>query len=84
MIGKLNTNLLLFKPKNEFEEERVLYAYRFHEIHEHILFCFDIGAERYSIVLTERLLDGEVFTNEVMSALCEGTNGLPNILYYNL
>lgn len=82
--GKLDSNLLIFHPKNKFEEERTLYAYRFYEIDGQVLFCLNIGSERYSIILTEKYPNGEIFTDKFLSALCEGTNGLPNIFYYNL
>ncbi len=82
--GKLEKNLLHYRQKNDFEEERILYAYKFYQIDDHILFCFDIGTERYGIILTERLPDGEIFTEKFNLALCEGTVNIPNILYYNL
>ena len=66
--GKLEENLLEYKTKNEAEEERTLYSYKFYEIDVQIIFCFDIGMERYSIILTERLPNAEVFTEEVMAA----------------
>ena len=82
--GKLDENLLEYKTKNEAEEERMLYSYKFYEIDAQIIFCFDIGMERYSIILTERLPNADVFTEDVMAAVCYGTIDVPNILFYNL
>lgn len=77
-------NLLIYKSKDTFEEERVLYAYRFFKINSLVLFSFDIGTERYSIIVNQKYPPSSVFSEQVLSALCEHTDGLPNILFYNL
>lgn len=77
-------NLLIYRPKSDCEEERTLYAYRFFEINSLILFSFDIGSERYSIIANQKYPPSSVFSDQVLSALCEHTDGLPNILFYNL
>lgn len=82
--SRLSENLLIYKSKNQFEEECTLYAYRFFEIDSLILFCFDIGTERYSAIMNQKYPPSSVFTDHVMSALCENTYGLPNILFYKL
>lgn len=81
--GHLKENLLLYSKEKDIGK-RTLYAYRFFEIDGQVLFCFDIGLERYSIILTERIPEGEIFTEEFMSALCADTTNVPNILYYDL
>ena len=80
----LNENLLKFKATNEFEEEHILYAYSFYKTQKVILFCFDIGTERYSLIINNKDPDGNVFTEELLSVICKGTNRLPDILHYNL
>lgn len=75
-------NLLTYNPINPFEEECVLYAYSFYEIDSLIVFCFDIGNERYSIIINQKYPPSSVFSDKVLSALCKNTDGLPNILYY--
>lgn len=77
-------NLLIYKSKSDYEEEHMLYAYRFFEINSIILFSFDIGTERYSIIVNQQYPSSGVFTDQVLSALCEHTDGCPNILFYNL
>ncbi len=80
----LNENLLKFRAINEIEEERTLYAYTFYEDVQSkaIVFCFDIGSERYSLILNHKYPDGSIFTEQLLSRICNQTTGLPDILYY--
>lgn len=82
--GNLEENLLVYRPKDSDFEERTLYAYRFFDIDSLLFFCFDIGTKRYSIILNQKHPTGEVFSGHVLSALCQGAKGLPDIFYYNL
>jgi len=84
MHGKLKKNLLKYEPINSFEEEQTLYAYRFIEGNGVIVFSFDIGTERYSMILNQKYPPGSIFTKELLSAICDGAVGLPNILFYHL
>lgn len=84
MHGILKENLLKYEPINSFEEEHTLYAYRFIEENGIIVFSFDIGTERYSMILNQKCPPGSIFTEELLSAICNGTVGLPNILFYHL
>lgn len=77
-------NLLTYKFRSPLEVEHTLYAYRFFEIDSLVLFCFDIGTERYSIILNQKYPPSSVFSEQVLSALCERADGLPNVLFYNL
>ena len=82
--GNLEENLLIYRPKDSDSEERTLYAYRFFDINSLLFFCFDVGTERYSIILNQKYPPGELFSDHVLSALCQGAKGLPNIFYYDL
>lgn len=82
--SRLERNLLNYNLTKKFEEERDLYSYQLYEIEGNILYCFNIGEERYSIIITERLPKSNIFTEQFLSVLCNGTISLPNILYYNL
>lgn len=82
--GNLEENLLIYRPKGMDFEERTLFAYRFFEIDSFVIFCFDIGLERYSIILNQKYPKGDMFTDAIMTALCQGTTGLQNILFYRL
>lgn len=82
--GNLVENLLIYKPKGFDLEERTLYAYRFFDTNSLLFFCFDIGAERYSIILNQKYPPGDMLSYPVLSALCQGTNGPPDIFYYYL
>lgn len=82
--SNLEENLLVYRPKELDFEERTLYAYRFFDINPLVFFCFDIGTERYSIILNQKYPLRDVFSDHVLSTLCQGAKGLPEILYYNL
>ena len=84
MQNNLLENLLDYKEKNDFEEERTLYAYSLYEINSLILFNFDIGSERYSIIINQKYPPSSMFSEQLLYALCKNTKGMPNILYYNL
>lgn len=83
---QLNYNLLIYKTINEFEEEHTLYAYSFYKDVKSnlIIFNFDIGCERYSIILNSRFPSESVFTESFLSMVCKGTKGLPDVLFYCL
>lgn len=80
----LNENLLNFKATNEFEEEHTLYAYYFYKVGKTLLFFFDIGIERYILIMNDKIPDGSIFDEELLSVICKDTNRLPDILYYKL
>ena len=80
----LNENLLKYKAINEFEEEHTLYSYSFYQVGKVVLFCFNIGTERYSLIMNHKFPDGSIFSEQLMSVLCKGINKLPDILYYKL
>ena len=86
MLGQLTENTLTYKAISKFEEGRTLYAYSFYKDNKAnlILFNFDIGCERYSIILNCKYPNGSDFTDYFLSALCNGTMGLPTILHYSL
>lgn len=86
MLVQLKENLLQFKPISLVEEEHTLFAYRFLQDDRTgiIVFCFDIGAERYSMILNQKYPPGSIFSEELLTAICEGTIGLPNTLFYHL
>lgn len=84
--GQLKNNLLHYKAINEFEEECTLYAYSFHKDNEYglIIFNFDIGCERYSIILNSKFPEESIFTENFLSMFCKGTKTLPDVLFYNI
>jgi len=84
--GQLSENILQYKIINGFEEEQTLYSYSFLKAEKSgtIVFTFDVGCERYGIILNYKNPDSNIFTEQLLSALCKGTNGLPDILFYNL
>lgn len=86
MLGQLEENLLQFKPRSLTEEEHTLFAYRFLQDDRTgiVVFCFDIGVERYSMILNQKYPPGSIFTEELLAAICKGTTGFPNILFYHL
>ena len=84
MQNHLLENLLDYKAKGNFEEERTLYACSLYEINSLILFNFDIGFERYSIFINQKYPPSSIFSEQLLYALCKNTRGVPNILYYNL
>jgi len=83
MLGRLSENLLVYKQIGEFEEQRTLYAYSLYEDEENnmMLFNFDIGIERYSIILDKKFPHRDDFGDSFVSALCKGLDGFPEILY---
>ena len=84
MQNHLLENLLDYKVKENFEEERTLYAYSLYEINSLILFNFDIGFERYSIIVNQKYPPSNMLSEQLLYALCKNASGIPNILYYNL
>ena len=82
--GNLEENLLIYRPIGMDIEEHTLYAYRFFEIDSFVIFCFDIGSDRYSMIMNQKYPKGNMFTDAILNALCQGTKGLPNILFYPL
>lgn len=78
----LTKNLLTYKAINPFEGEHTLYSYRFFEIKSLIIFCFDIGNERYSIFVNQKYPPSSAFSEQVLSVLCDNADDLPNILFY--
>lgn len=82
--SELVENLATYRPINTHEEQAILYAYRFYQIEKVILFNLDIGSERYGIIVNEKYPPGDIFTDQLLSALCDGTCGVPEILYYGL
>ncbi len=82
--GQLIDNLQTYKVMNEFEEVRTLYAYSFYEDAGLIVFNFDIGCERYGIIINSKFPEGSAFTYNFLSMICNGTKGLPDVLFYNI
>lgn len=82
--GQLQGNLLEYKRKNTYEEERVLYQYQIFQIHDLIFFCFDIGTEYYSIILNKQYPEIELLHTRVLPALANYFGEIPQILYYPL
>ncbi len=82
---KLGENLLFFRDMANGLQERSLYKYSLYKIKSMgiSLFTFDIGSERYGIILDKRELAGKEFTDEFFSAMFHGTEGHPNILFYS-
>ena len=85
MQGKLAENLLNWKMVSEFEEKRVLYSYSFFQDQENgaILFNFDIGLNRYGILLNHKFPDDNIFTEYLISAAERGLSGFPQMLWYH-
>lgn len=81
---QLIDNLQTYKAINEFEEEHTLYAYSFFEDAGLIIFNFDIGCERYGIILNCKFPEESAFTDNFLSMICKGTKGLPDVLFYNI
>lgn len=84
MQNHLLENLLYYKVKGGYEYERTLYAYSLYEINSLILFNFDIGFERYSIIINQKYPPSSMLSEQLLYALCKNAKSIPNILYYNL
>ena len=86
ILGVLDENLLTYKKINEIEETHTLYAYSLYEdvCGGFYLFNFDIGTERYSLVLNCKFPAGIAFSKQLLAVLCKGTKELPKILFYNI
>ena len=74
------------KKINDETEEKTLYRYAFYEVKimGNLLFVFDIGTDRYAIIMDEKYPNSDKFTNEFLAVLLQGTDGEPHILYYDL
>ena len=85
MLSQLNKNLLNYKAVDEFTEERILYKYSFFEDENSgmIIFNFDIGSERYSIVMNCKFPKGEDFSEQIIFSQLQDVKGLPQILFYD-
>ncbi len=81
---QLIDNLQTYKAMNEFEEERTLYAYTFYEDAGLIVFNFDMGCERYGVILNSKFPEGSAFTDNFLSMICKGTKGIPDVLFYKI
>ena len=78
--------MLTYRTINEFEEEHTLYTYLFYNDVESslIIFDFDIGCERHSIILNSKFPTGNIYTESFLSMICKGTKRLPDVLLYNI
>ncbi len=55
---------------DELEGECTWYSYSFYKAGKMILFCFDIGTERYSLFINDKHSDGSIFTKELLRNYC--------------
>ena len=82
---KLKENLLFYKDAENGLQKRDLYHYALYQIKsmDLSLFLFDIGNERYGILLDKKYPEGNEFTDEFLGILLQDTDGAVNILYYD-
>jgi len=82
---KLTDNLLKYENINDDIQKNTLYRYAFGKIKaiNKLLFVFDIGSERYAIIMDEKYPKSDVLTYEILSKLFEDIAELPDILYYS-
>lgn len=82
----LTDKMWVSKKINDETEEKTLYRYAFYEekIMGNLLFVFDIGTDRYAIIMDEKYPNSDKFTDEFLAVLLQGTDGEPHILYYDL
>lgn len=81
---KLQNNLAKYYHISQDTKVRVLYRYAFGEIKDtgSILFAFDIGCERYVIIINEKYPDSSKLSAEFISNIFDDVEGLPNLFYY--
>lgn len=79
---KLADNLLIYEYISKDLQEHTLYRYGYGKIvkNDNLIFVFDIGTERYGIIMDDKYPN---LTYGILSKLFEDVQGTPNILYYN-
>ncbi len=82
---KLTDNLLKYEDISDGINQHTLYRYAFGEIKaiNKMLFVFDIGSERYAIIMDEKCPKSYTLTYEMLSKLFEDITEFPNIFYYS-
>lgn len=81
----LADNLLKYEDISDDLEEHTLYRYGYGEIKaiNKLLFVFDIGSERYGMIMDEKYPDPNILTYEMLSKLFEDITEFPHIFYYS-
>mgnify|MGYP001254166154 CR=1 FL=1 len=82
---KLTDNLLKYEDIYDGLQEHTLYRYAYGEIKaiNKLLFIFDIGSERYGIIMDEKYPNSNMLTYEMLSKLFEDVTEFPDIFYYS-
>ncbi|KJS10472.1 MAG: hypothetical protein VR67_17975 [Peptococcaceae bacterium BRH_c8a] len=77
--------LLKYEDISDGLQEHTLYRYAYGEIKaiNKLLFVFDIGSERYAIIMDEKYPDSDILTYEMFSKLFEDIAEFPDIFYYS-
>ncbi len=82
---ELADSLLKYEDISKDLQEHTLYRYAYGEIKQinKLLFVFDIGSERYAIIMDEKYPDSNILTYEMLSKLFDDITEFPDIFYYS-